>query len=151
MSYEQLNDSVSDSIGDSDSDYEIEDIRNEEPPPDIDENFRNNVLNIKDILYNKIILSPNLGTSDAQDNRLLDKYLKNINGVYILCVNAQNGKINEAELNRFPLEAREPIKNMLTWLLQFFKKNQIPDTIPYEDYIRKSFKEYQFVQNNSFE
>lgn len=136
----------------SDDDYEDDEyVPNEVSPPDVDETFRKNVLNVKHILYENTILSPNLGTSDAQSNNLLAEYLKNINAVYVLSINAQKGVVNESELNKFPEKSRKAIKDMLVWLSDYFKKNRIPDTIPYEDYINKSFKEYQFVQDNSFE
>jgi hypothetical protein len=135
-----------------DEEYEDEEYeQNEILPPDIDENFRNNVLNIKHIMYDTIILKPEIGTTEAQSNRLLREYLKNINQVYILSLNAQKGVINKNDLNQFPERVRGPLKQVLTYLADYFKKNRIPDTIPYEDYIRKSFKEYQFVQDNSFE
>jgi len=124
-------------------------IQNEEPPIDIDENFKNNVVNIKHELYEKTVLSPELNTNEAQSIDPLEKYLENINNVYILSVNAQNGKINN-NLDKFPKETRELISNLLIWIADYFKKNQVADTIPYESYIQKSFKEYPFVQKNSF-
>ena len=137
---------------DSDEEYDDTDyVPNEVSPPDVDENFRHNVLNVKHILYDNTVLLPNLGTSEAQSNRLLAEYLKNINGVYVLCLNAQKGIVNESDLNKFPEKSRKAIKDVLMWLSDYFKKNRVPDTIPYEDYINKSFKEYQFVQDNSFE
>jgi hypothetical protein len=133
------------------SDNEDEYLQNEILPNDIDNEFRNSVLNVKHVLYDNIILKPELGTPLTQSKKLLEDYLKNINYVYILSLNAQKGIINESELNKFPEKARQPIKQVLVWLSNYFKKNSIPDTIPYEDYINKSFKEYQFVQDNSFE
>ena len=70
--------------------------------------------------------------------------------MYILSVNAQNGKIDKNKLDQFPKETRELISNLLIWIADYFKKNQVADTIPYESYIQKSFKEYPFVQKNSF-
>jgi len=124
-------------------------IQNEERPIDIDENFKNNVVNIKHELYENTVLSPELNTDEAQSINQLEKYLENINNVYILSVNAQKGKINN-NLDKFPKETRELISNLLIWIADYFKKNQVVDTIPYESYIQKSFKEYPFVQKNSF-
>lgn len=135
----------------SDDEYDEEYITNEIPPASISDEFRNNVLSVKHILYDNTVLSPSLGTASAQDNKLISEYLKNINQVYILCLNAQKGLVNEEDLKRIPEKARVPLKNVLSWIAEYFKKNRAPDTIPYEDYINKSFKEYQFVQDNSFE
>jgi hypothetical protein len=74
-----------------------------------------------------------------------------VNNVYILSINAQNGKISEEELNKFPKESRDSIRLVLKWISDYFSKNQIPDTIPYSDFIHKSFHEYQFVQNDEFD
>ncbi len=136
----------------SEEEYEEEEyIQNEVAPPQINEEFRNNVLQLKHTLYDSTILKPELGTTDAQNNELLTEYLKNINEVYILSLNAQKGIVNEEDLKQFPEKVRQPLKQVLSWQADYFRKNQIPDTIPYEDYINKSFKEYQFVQDNSFE
>ena len=136
---------------DSDEEYDDEYTINEVPPPSISEEFRNNVLNVKHILYDNSVLAQDLGTARAQDNNLLVDYLKNINQVYILCLNAQKGIVNDDDLKRIPEKAREPLKKVLSWIADYFRKNRAPDTIPYEDYINKSFREYQFVQDNSFE
>jgi hypothetical protein len=124
-------------------------IQNEEPPMDIDENFKKNVVIVKQTIYEKTVLSPELNTDEAQSIDPLEKYSKNINNLYILSVNAQKGKINN-NLDKFPKETRELISNLLRWIADYFKKNQVADTIPYESYIQKSFKEYPFVQKNSF-
>jgi hypothetical protein len=133
------------------SESEDEYQQNEEMPIDIDINFKNNVLNIKHLLYENIVLSPELGTEKAQNLETLQEYLKNINEVYILCLNAQKGIINDEKIKKFPENVREPLKRILSWLNDYFRKNNIPDTIPYDNFINKSFKEYQFVQDNSFE
>jgi hypothetical protein len=135
----------------SEDEYEEEDyVQNELPPPDVNDTFRENVLNVKHILYDNTVLKPELGTYKAQSNKVLYEYLKDINQVYVLCLNAQKGNVNDADLSKLPVEARQPLKQVLTYLADYFKKNRVPDTIPYEDYVRKSFKEYQFVQVNSF-
>jgi hypothetical protein len=136
----------------SDEDDEYE--QNEIPPPTINEDFTNIILNVKHNLYDNIVLSPKLGSNDAQNNKVLEKYLKNVNDVYILSLDAENGReLNDIDnkLKKFPKESREIIKQLLIWIKDFFSKNQIPDTIPYSDYIRKSFHDYQFVQKKSFE
>lgn len=137
--------------GDGSEDEYDEYEQNEVPPADVDEEFENTVLDVKHKLYENIILGPKLGTKEAQSLETLQDYLNNINHVYILSLNAQKGQVNENELNRFPENVREPLRKLLNWMADYFKKNRAPDTIPYEDYIRKSFKEYQFVQDKSFE
>jgi hypothetical protein len=137
---------------DSDDEYDDEYVQNEVSPPTINEEFRNNVLNLKHILYDSTILKPEIGTVDAQSNNLLKEYLKNINQVYILSLNAQRGVVNESDLNKFPEKARAPLKQILMYLSEYFKKNSVADTIPYEYFINKSFKEYPFLQvDKSFE
>lgn len=137
----------SDDSDDDDDEY----IMNEVAPPTIDDKFRKDVLSIKHIIYDNTVLSPELGTDDAQNNKILGSYLKNMNEVYILCVNAQRGKIDYNKLNKLPNNVQDLLKKLLLWISDYFRKNTIPDTIPYEDYINKTFKEYQFIQHNSFE
>ena len=136
-----------DSDDDNYNDDEI--IQNDVPPPDIDPEFRNNVLNIKHEIYENTILKPELNTEEAQSEELLNKYTENLNNIYILCLNAQKGNISN-NLDKFPKEVRHSISTLLSWLADFFKKNQVVDTIPYASYIQKSFKEYPFIQSNSF-
>ena len=134
----------------SDDEYNDEDsILNEELPADIDEKFKKTVSTLKHEIYENTVLSPDLGTKKAQNNKVLEDYLENINNVYILCLNAQKGNISN-DLDKFPKEVRHSISTLLSWLADFFKKNQVVDTIPYASYIQKSLKEYPFVQSNSF-
>jgi hypothetical protein len=139
---------------DSDSEYDDGYTQNEVPPPSIDNNFVENVLKVKHGLYDNIVLSPELGTAEVHNSNVLQDYLNKIHHVYILSINAQNGirySDNDKDLSIFPEATRNTIRQTLTWITDFFSKNKIPDTIPYTDFIRKSFHEYQFVQNNSFE
>lgn len=137
----------------SDDEDEFEDYyENEKEPLDIDDNFKNNILNVKHSLYDNIVLAPQLGTSKAQSNEVLQEYLNRLNDVYIMSVNAQNGlNVNENMLSIFPEQSRDAIKTSLNWIVDYFKKNRIPDTIPYSDYIKKSFHDYQFIQKDYFD
>jgi hypothetical protein len=136
-----------------DTDYEDDEyVQNEVPPPELNKDFIENILKVKHSLYDNTVLSPELGTRDAQDNKILQGYLNHVGRVYILSINAQRGKVREEDLNTFPENSRRQIKMTLDWITEYFSKNRIPDTIPYSDFIRKSFHEYQFVQNdNSFD
>ena len=97
---------------DSDSEEEY----NEEfniPPNDIDSDFVNDLLNIKHELYEEIVLTPKLGTSDAQNNNLLNIYLERIRAFYLLSKDAQNG-----------LNSQNNAKNINNALVYFSKESQ---------------------------
>jgi hypothetical protein len=131
----------SDSDG-GDSEYEQNDV----PPPDIDETFRNDVLDVKHKLYEKFINEP----EDSEEN--LKNYMSQLNTLYVMAISAQSNKATSAQsLEQFPPELREKISGVLRWISDYFSKNTIPDTIPYTDYIKRSLHDYQFVQHNSFE
>ena len=136
---------------DNDSDYEDDYIQNEVPPPGLNEDFIKNILSIKHSLYDDIILSPELGTKEAQDNSLIQKYVKQLNNVYILTLTAKRGIIDENSLKEYKPETREQIKNILVWISEFFKKNHVNDTIPYENFLYTMLHEYPFIQDNSYE
>ena len=136
---------------DNDSDYEDDYIQNEVPPPGLNEDFIKNILSIKHSLYDDIILSPELGTKEAQDNSLIQKYVKQLNNVYILTLTAKRGIIDESSLKEYKPETREQIKNILVWISEFFKKNHVNDTIPYENFLYTMLHEYPFIQDNSYE
>jgi hypothetical protein len=138
---------------DSDSEYEDEGHQNEVPPPEISQEFIDHILDIKHKLYDNIVLSPKLGTQDAQSPEVLQEYLNKLNVVYVMAVNVQNGKNEQidAKINEFPPESRESIRSGMKWIRDYFRSNMPPDTIPYSDFIRKSLNEYQFVQDKSFD
>lgn len=139
---------------DTDSEYEDEDyMQNEVPPPEIDQQFIDNILDIKHKLYKATVLAPELETPKAQSNQVLQEYLNNLNSVYFMAINAQRGNIveNEQRINNLPPETREIITQTLQWIADFFNKNTVVDTIPYSDFIGKSLHTYPFVQDNSFE
>ena len=136
----------------TDSEYEDDEyIQNDIAPEPLNQDFVKNVLKAKHSLYDNIVLAPEPGTQNAQNLQLLNEYLKKVNKVYVLAVNAQKGEINEESMKTFPPASRESILFVLKWLKEYFSKNRIPDTIPYSDFINKSFHEYQFVQNDEFE
>ena len=132
---------------DSDSDEEYQ--QNEVPPKGVDPVFVKHVLNVKHKLYDETVLSPHVTDENAQNNELVDEYLKHVNNVYVLAVVSQNGKKNARNLDEFPNGAQEAIQQTLDWLEDFFSKNRIPDTIPYAYYVRNQFHDYPFAQNNS--
>jgi len=128
--------------------------QNEAEPPTLSEEFINNILTTKHSLYENIVLSPELGTKNAQNLNILQNYLDKISRIYIMSLEAQKGSqytINDKSLDAFPIKSREAIRMTLDFIRDFFSKNQIPDTIPYSDFIRKSFHDYQFIQNKNFE
>jgi len=116
--------------------------------PDVDEEFRKNVLKVKHGLYDNTVLAPELGTADAQSHKVLNTYLDKLNRVYVLTLNAQKGiNIKQESLADFPAEIRDLVQWVLRWIHTFFAKNTVAKTIPYEDYIRTTLHDYPFVQN----
>ena len=139
---------------DTDSEYDDEEYpQNEVPPPDINKEFRDTILKVKHTLYDKTVLAPELGTKEAQSNKVLQDYLNNLNSLYVMTINAQTGKIigNEQTIKNFPPETQEVITSTLQWIADFFNKNTASDTIPYSDFLHNTLHVYPFVQDNSFE
>lgn len=136
----------------TDSEEEYEEERDVSPWPEMDQGFVNNVVQVKHSLYENTVLSPELGTNDAQDDKVLQDYLNQLNRVYVMSIQAQNGKtFSKESLRMFPKETQDVLYQTLTWIADFFGRNQLSKTIPYADYLRKSFHDYQFVQKKSFE
>jgi hypothetical protein len=133
----------------ADSDEE-DNFQNENPPPGVKEEFINDVLNAKHAVYENTILSTDADTDEGQDEELLKKYTDCIHQIYVMAIISQNGKKNSHTLDNIPEEAKSDVEKILRGVEEFFSSNQIPDTIPYMDYIRNHFHVYPFVQNNSF-
>ncbi len=133
---------------DSDDEYdEGEEYHNEIASPQLDEQFIKNVLAIKESLYKDIILSPPLETKDAQDVKLIEIYIIELNNVLNLTNKAKKGKIDETTLTKYTPHTQEQIKNILVWASTFFNNKHINDTIPYEHYIYTMFHTYPFLQH----
>ena len=139
-------------INDSDeyeeNELELDDEQNDYPPNDVPEELTDNIKNMKYSLYEETVLSPELGTQLAQDPGLLTVYLSHLNRIYQLAIRAINNTSGsmEEELTTFPKNTQNIIKKTIMWIYNFFKTNQIPDTIPVADYIDRNLKENQFVQ-----
>jgi hypothetical protein len=116
----------------------------------VDEEFRNAILNAKKSLNNNIIDGPEL--YNTQDLNVLNDYIKSLNNLYILSIDAQKGinVINTKNLDLFPPESKNEIKIALHHIMNIFKNKSIVDIIPYSNYIWNSFKENQFVLNDNF-
>jgi hypothetical protein len=135
----------------SQSDTESDDyFQNDEPPKGIDPELSNHILRTKHALYESTVLLPEPTDEHSQDNELLDEYLKHIGRLYMMTVLCQNGKTNDYHMDEFPEKVRPTITDTLKWLEAFYSKNRIPDTIPYNDYIRNQLYVYPLVQNNYF-
>ena len=136
---------------DSESEEDIENVipnREETPIPDVNDEFRKRVLTLKHSLYDNTVLAPELGTSDAQSNKVLDKYVNKINKIYRLSLGAQRGVVaKESTLAEFPTATQDHIRWVLRWIADFFPKNSVANTIPYEEFLRNSFHIYPFEQN----
>ncbi len=143
---------INQTTSESEDEYEWDDTINDESLPEINKDFRKSVLDSKHSLYTNIVISGKEGTPLAQDNTLLRKYLQNINKLYIVSLHiAKNSQEELPDLSVFPESSREPIRITLEWIKKYFNENTIPETIPYRDYIQKSFHEYPYVQTDIFE
>lgn len=122
--------------------------RDETPVSEVSDEFRKRVLALKHSLYDNTVLAPEMGSADAQSNIVLDNYVHKINKVYRLSLGAQKGLIaKESTLAKFPVATRDKLQWVLRWIADFFPKNGVAKTIPYEDFLRNSFHVYPFDQN----
>lgn len=118
----------------------------------VSEEFRNAILNVKKSLNDNIISGPELETRQAQDLNILNDYIKSLNNLYILSIDAQNGIniLNNRNIDLFPRESKDEVKIALEYIMNAFKNKSVVDMIPYENYLWNSFKENQFVLNDKF-
>ena len=139
------------------NDYEtIENKINETPLPEIDDEFRKNIIKCKDILYNVFVLSIPLNDEKSQDNTILNNYLKSLTTIYnVLQPNyllSNSVDWNKAPLNTVPNEARPVLSQIVTFYSDFLNKNQgAHDRLPYISYIKNSLYTYPFNQTDKFE
>jgi hypothetical protein len=131
-----------------------DDLIDDTPIQPIDEDFVNQVSNIKRCIYNVIVLSKDPDTDEGQDDRLRQVYQIKVHRVYALCEKAMNDELtdpkNVEELKKIPNEARGMVKDIMIWIAEFCKKNTPRDIIPYSDYLEQKLKIYPFDQRKSF-
>ena len=130
----------------SDSDDE----QNESTFSGVQPEFKNLVRMTKNQLYTCIVKGQPITSKKAQDNTLLIDYLSRLNTVYQLCetvhTTAWSPQKIEKKLSTFPLQTHDVVKQLLTWLTDFYNTNQYVDTIPYHDYLEVQLRRYPFLQ-----
>jgi hypothetical protein len=141
------------------SDTESESELNEESPVGIDENFKKNIVELKRIIYNAIIVSPELGTSEAQNSNLIIKYISCMNDINNLFLEVQQEQQQEHagqqqhqkatinNLEQFPKESHELLRSLLIWIADYYKKSEVYDIPPYQHYIYTKLKVYPLNMN----
>ena len=137
------------------SDTESESELNEESPVGIDENFKKNIVELKRIIYNAIIVSPELGTSEAQNSNLIIKYILCMNDINNLFLEVQQeqhaGQLQQKatinNLEQFPKESHELLRSLLIWIADYYKKSEVYDIPPYQHYIYTKLKVYPLNMN----
>ena len=138
-------------MADNMTDTESESELNEEIPDGIDEKFKTDIVELKKIIYKAIVFSPELDTSEAQSNKLIEKYILCINDIYNLFLEAQKQQKHQKQQNqqkqknileKFPKESHELINRLLVWITDYFKNNEVYNTPPYQHYINTKLKVY---------
>ena len=127
-----------------------DDERNDSTFADVEPTFKELVRTTKNQLYACIVRGPSITSKKAQDNTLLIYYIRKLNDVYQLCkvlhTNTSSSAIIQKKLSTFPLQAQDSIQKLISWLIDFYHKNQYVDSIPYNDYLEVQLKRYPFLQ-----
>ena len=136
-----------------DKDVELsdsEDELNESAFVGIQPAFKNLVRLTKNQLYECIVRGPPITSKKSQDNTILIDYLARLNSVYQLCETVDTSMPSSQKIQKkistFPLQTQETIQQLLSWLTDFYNKNQYVDTIPYHDYLEVQLRRYPFLQ-----
>lgn len=134
---------------DSESDVEMDTDAPLPPPPGVDPSYAVCVHSLKWKLYQTIVLGPELNTPEAQQNELLEKYMKHLEHLYGILHKALRGSITESEVRVFPSPLRHEI---LTCALRLkglnrgvHKASHVADIVPYQDFLKETLRMYPFV------
>lgn len=139
------NRSESDSDSDSDSDYEVR--GGSIPPKGLDEEFCRCIQTLKWNLYQAIVLGPELNTPSAQQNELIQTYVKHLGHLYNVFENAMKGRIVDSEMRSFPVKLRHEILTCSQWARKHLSSLPPTDLVPYNDYLNTSLRVYPFVHH----
>jgi len=142
--------------------YEDEDTIEDEDEDDINENsdaltqelpndeFCNHITQSKYKLYEIIVLGPNEESKDAQDNTLLEKYIKELDllGKFIIkVINRPTELISQMELNKnYSNDTVGHVNDILNYTNAFLKNNSNINKMLYINYINNQFSIYPFFQ-----
>lgn len=147
-----------------DEDEDEDDVRDETiHHKDIDEEFMEQIFDLKHKIYEMTILSHDYKKDKGQDLALLNNYTNMLRILYQLCQACQScdkkdceriyqQKTNEipAPLQSYMEASNKKVNSIMNWINTFYKTNAIRDTIPYTRFIYMALIEYPYIQDNSF-
>ena len=117
------------------------------PPKELDGEFCRCIQTLKWNLYQTIVLSPALNTSTAQQNDLIQTYVKQLGRLYLVLDNALKGRIIDAEMRPFPVKLRHDILKCSQWIHRVVRPLTPTDLVPYRDYVNTALRVYPFVHH----
>ena len=135
---------------DADENDEYENDENDEKLKNpVRDKLYKKIIQLKKEIYNSIIFTPNLDTKNAQNPRLIQVYLNNLNTLYKIMYDISNGNYiyNKHVISTFPINTHGIINETINEIIAFFKQNQIHDTTPLSDFIVRYMKETPFIQD----
>lgn len=118
------------------------------PPPGVDPSNVACVYALKWKLYQLIVLGPEPNTPEAQQNELLQKYVRQLAHLYQLLSKALRGSITDAEVHIFPRTIRHEILTCALQLKGYNKGRTAPhaaDIVPYQDFLKETLQMYPYV------
>ena len=123
------------------------DVLREELPTN---EFCNHITQSKYKLYELIVLGPKDEESDdAQDNTLLESYIKELDHLgksIIKIINSPINSISSDELNEYSVNTNNHVNDTIHYTNTFFKQNKNINKMLYIDYINNQFSIYPFFQ-----
>jgi hypothetical protein len=150
------------SLVDDDEDYENTSMNSEDDDNiytelDINNEFRNNIVNCKKKLYKLHVTDVPIENSNSQSNKPLLDYLKSVSILYKIfkdenIINVSSVNWNNQPWNEVPKQIQQIVIDTIQWYINFLKVNKSDlQTLPYKDYIHESLYVHPFVQNEIFE
>lgn len=135
---------------DTDSDSDM-DRYDDMMPPGVDETLATGVHTLKWKLYQIIVLGPELNTPEAQQNELLQAYIRQLERLYRILEKALKGAITDTDLRPFPVSLRHEILTLATKLKGQTKlsNRHAADYIPYLDFLKETLRMYPFVHRST--
>lgn len=123
---------------------------------DIDKEFIEKNIGLKQEIYNTIVLSHRMFSKQSQSLKVLEDYILALKYIYLLFKNNSCKKncndIIDTKLNSIPhtniktylSKIKKTIENKLNWMNNFYSKNNITDNIPYDHKLLSCYIEYPY-------
>lgn len=133
-----------------DSDDEDTIVVSDTPPEGVNPEFARCLYALKWRIYETTVLGPELNTPEAQQNGLIQTYVRQLGALHKVLEKALSQTITDADMRSFRVSLRPDILKCAQRLRPLIKQaTNVADHVVYRDFLNERLRMYPFVHHNS--